>query len=97
MINTIMKSKIRCFLLGGVVVFIIIVLTGTSKAPPPNYGRYQISSFAAAIENNGSIIGAFILDTATGETKTVYSRTFKHINESQILINNLKKPFISMD
>lgn len=97
MINAIVKDKIRYFLLGIAIIFAFIVLTGISKTPPPNYGRYQISSFAAAIENNGSIIGAFVVDTATGETKTVYSRTFKRINEGQILINNLKKPFITMD
>ena len=91
------KERALFFLFGLITVFAIISITGATDAPPPNYGRYQISSFASPAGGNGCIMGAFIVDTATGETKTVYSRVFKDIKKDKVLINNLKKNFMAME
>lgn len=92
-------ERTKFFLLGIAVVTGILFLTGAdSLSPPaPNYGRFQISSWATSFGNNSGGVGAFIIDTITGETKTVYSRIYGAPEEGKILKNDLKKPFISMD
>lgn len=91
------KDRITFFCLGIITVSVVVLMIGASDAPPPNYGRYQISSFASSMDRDAGIMGAFVVDTATGETKTVYSRAFKRIDKNEIYINNLKKSFISME
>ena len=63
---------------------------------PPNYGRYQVSSWSTQIDTDTAIIGAFIIDTATGETRTVYTRLIDKNGHGNILKNDLKKPFHSV-
>ena len=91
------NHQTKFFFLGGVAVLIILLFIGATNAPPPpNYGRFQLSSWATSIDD-GALVGAFVIDTATGETKTVYSRFFKYKDkESVIFTNNLKKTFTSM-
>ncbi len=62
-----------------------------------NYGRYQLSAWATSIGDKGGIVGAFVIDTATGETRTVYSRTYGKKLPSEIIKNDLKKPFHSIN
>ena len=59
-------GRLKFFALGALVVIAAVFLTGMD-APAPNYGRYQISAWGDATAH-----GAFIVDTATGETKIVY-------------------------
>jgi hypothetical protein len=51
-------------------------------------GRYQLATWAA-----GGAYGAFVLDTATGITKAVYSSSRGPGGKS---VNNLGKPFARM-
>lgn len=93
-----LKLKVQYFLLGVGSSLVVALLTAAANTnPPPNYGRYQISSWASQIGTEGGSIGAFIVDTATGETKTVYSRTYGKVRESKVERNNLKTVFASMD
>lgn len=90
--------KLKYFLLGLGCSAMLFVLTGASNTPPaPNYGRYQISSWAGQIGTEGGSVGAFVLDTATGETKTVYSRTYGNVGKSKVEKNNLKTAFAMMN
>jgi hypothetical protein len=42
-------------------------------------------------------MGAFVMDTVSGETKTVYSRTFgPAAMEGEVVKNELKKTFVSI-
>ncbi len=92
-------ERIKFFLLGIAVVTGILFLAGadTLSPPPPNYGRFQISSWATSFGNNSGGVGAFVVDTITGETKTVYSRIYGAPVEGKLIKNELKKPFIAID
>jgi hypothetical protein len=92
-------ERAKYFLLGIGVITGIIFLIGadTLSPPPPNYGRFQISSWATSFGNNSGGVGAFVVDTVTGETKTVYSRIYGAPEEGKIVKNDLKKPFIAID
>lgn len=92
------KVKIKYFLLGLGFAMTLFLLTAASNTPPaPNYGRFQISSWAGQLGPNGGGVGAFVVDTASGETKTVYSRFYGDVGDSKIDKNNLKLPFSSMN
>ncbi len=92
------KVKTKYFLLGLGFAMTVILLTAASNTPPaPNYGRYQISSWAGQLGPNGGGVGAFVVDTTSGETKTIYSRFYGDVEDSKIEKNNLKLPFSSMN
>ena len=99
--------KIKYFGLGVVATLLILGLIAATpiiiEAPQDNnstailnYGRYQLSAWATTIGDKGGAIGAFVIDTATGETRTVYSRTYGDVLPSKVVKNNLKKPFHSI-
>lgn len=58
-----------------------------------NFGRYAISSWGTQLDNKSGVIGAFVLDTVSGETRTVYIRTYGDVPKSEVPKNELKKPF----
>ncbi len=88
-------EKLKFFLLGILTLTGILLLTGAADktAPTLNYGRYQLSAWATQLDRNSGIIGAFVMDTVSGETKTVYLREYGDIPESRIAKNDLKKSF----
>lgn len=94
-----LAERVKYFLLGIAVVTGILFLAGadTLAPPPPNYGRFQISSWATSFGSNSGGVGAFVIDTVTGETKTVYSRIYGAPEEGKLIKNDLKKPFIAID
>jgi hypothetical protein len=61
-----------------------------------NFGRYAISSWATQIDNKSGVVGAFVLDTVSGETRTVCIRTYGDVPKSEFVKNDLKRPFISI-
>lgn len=94
--------KLKFFLLGVGASLALLFLTGAmndSGAPSSAnlaYGRYQISSWATSFGDKGGVVGAFVIDTFTGETKTVYSRSYGPTMEGEVMKNDLKKPFTAM-
>jgi hypothetical protein len=89
------KEKIIYFSAGLLFGIMLVVTMGMTDISPPNYGRYQISSWAGQFGADSGGVGAFIVDTATGETRTVYSRHYSG-STAQVLKDNLRKPFHSI-
>jgi hypothetical protein len=73
-----------------------MLLAGATDIGPPNYGRYQISSWSTNFGSNSGGFGVFIADTATGETKMVYSRVFGETGNGEIKKDELGKTFFSI-
>jgi hypothetical protein len=93
--------KAKYFLLGVAAVLFFLVLTGAidnqgSSSATLGFGRYQLSSWATSFGEKGGAVGAFVIDTVSGETRTVYSRTYGPPMDSSVVKNDLKKPFISI-
>ncbi|MBI9083809.1 MAG: hypothetical protein JEZ11_09440 [Desulfobacterales bacterium] len=84
------NQRLRFFTLGAFVVLAAVFLMGMD-APSPNYGRYQISAWGDTAAH-----GAFIVDTATGETKIAY-RYKETAGERVKERNNLGKNFSSIE
>ena len=92
-------QKIKYFLLGVVAILGLFLLTGASRdndIPTLGFGRYQISSWGSSLGDKSGAIGVFIVDTVSGETKTVYTRIYGSPGQGTIVKNDLKKPFISI-
>ena len=97
--KNIWPDRLKFFVLGMVSLFALLLLAGAipnSSTPTLNYGRYQISAWGAALGNDSGAMGVFIVDTVSGETKTVYSRTYGGPQKTEVVKNDLKKPFISI-
>jgi len=75
-----LSMKWKYFLGGFVLAFSILILMGAYRETP---GRYQLNAWGAS--NIG--FGAFVTDTASGETKIVY------LNTGTVKENNLGKAF----
>lgn len=95
------SGRFKFFCLGLLVALATICLVGaTDIGPtnfgPPNYGRYQISSWSSSFGDKGGGFGVFVADTATGETKLVYSRVFGDVGNGSIKKDELGKTFSSV-
>jgi len=68
------REKAKFFIYGMLTFLGIILLTGASEnsVPTLNFGRYQLSAWATNLGQDSGAIGAFVMDTVSGETKTVY-------------------------
>lgn len=71
-----LNERSRFFVLGALAVLAVVFLMGID-APSPRYGRYQVSAWG-----DHSAHGAFVVDTATGETKIVYR--YKEANGERV-------------
>ncbi|NTV13507.1 MAG: hypothetical protein HGA96_06195 [Desulfobulbaceae bacterium] len=97
-----MLMRVKYFLLGLSVSLLMLFLTGAMNDPGApssanlSFGRYQISSWATSFGDKGGVVGAFVIDTFSGETKTVYSRMYGPAVEGEVIKNDLKKPFMSI-
>lgn len=92
------KGRFKFFCLGLFAALAIMLLAGASEIGPnnfgpPNYGRYQISSWSSSFGDKGGGFGVFIADTATGETKLVYSRVFGDIGNGGVKKDELGRTF----
>jgi len=90
------STRIRYFLLGLASGLILLALTGADfvdQQPTLGFGRYQLSSWATSFGKDSGALGAFVIDTVSGETKTVYSRIYGNPPDTRIIKNDLKKPF----
>ena len=91
------RAQLKFFILGIAVTLSCLLFIGAIKSPPPpNYGRFQLQSWATSPDDGGALVGAFVIDTATGETKTVLSRLVKFSGESVTYKNELNKQFINI-
>jgi len=95
------RERLKFFGLGLLVALAVMLLSGaseigTSAIGPPNYGRYQIASWSTNFGSNGGGFGVFITDTATGETKMVYSRLFGTTGNGDVKKDELGKTFFSI-
>ena len=98
--NAIWRERLLFFLLGAISLGIGGLLLGAASdfnASTLNYGRYQISSWATRLDQNSGAVGAFVMDTVSGETRTVYMRTYGKPPGSRAVKNDLKKSFHSID
>lgn len=94
------RDKLLYFFAGVLSVGVVGVLLGAAsdfQNNTLNYGRYQLSSWATQLDDQSGIVGAFVMDSVSGETRTVYMRTWgdtpRSLNASK---NDLKKPFNSI-
>jgi len=91
-------KHIQYAIIGAASAFILIMLGGAVNYSNSslNFGRYQLSSWSTRLSVNGGVVGAFVMDTVSGETKTVYLRTYGNIGKGKVVKNNLKKTFSAM-
>ena len=94
------RERVFFFSLGCVFLLVVSLLMGAAsdfQNGTLNFGRYQISSWATQLNAESGAVGAFVLDTVSGETRTVYMRTYGNPGKSSVVRNHLKKPFNSME
>jgi hypothetical protein len=97
--RTTLREKLQYISLGAIGVAVIALLMGSAsdyinnKNTTLNFGRYAMSSWATQIDSKSGVVGAFVLDTVSGETRTVYIRTYGDVPKSELVKNDLKKPF----
>lgn len=78
---------------GAIITASFFLLVGATDVSAPNYGRYQISAWSSQTGKDSVAVGAFVLDTATGETKVVYHRTVSAVEARLNGKDELRKPF----
>ncbi|MCD6527464.1 MAG: hypothetical protein J7K75_10785 [Desulfuromonas sp.] len=91
-----MNKRLPWILVGILSTVLMLFLLGATDISAPNYGRYQLSSWSTDIGGDRAAVGAFIIDTATGETKTAYTRILDVKGTGIILKNDLKTTFHSI-
>ena len=98
-----LRERFLYFSLGVVSLAVVSFLMGAatdyqnSNNATLNFGRYAISSWATQVDNKSGVVGAFVLDTVSGETKTVYIRNYGDVPKSETHKNDLKKPFHAIE
>ena len=95
----VVREKILYFSLGALSLLGVGLLMGAAtdyqnnNNATLNFGRYAISSWATQLDSKSGVVGAFVLDTVSGETRTVYIRTYGEVPKSEVVKTDLKKPF----
>ena len=87
------KNRVWYIAVGMVSGMGMLLIMGATVYAPPNYGRYQISAWGSPFVKDTAGVGVFIVDTATGETKTAYSRFYGETDTVHIEKSDLIKPF----
>jgi len=94
-----LRERFLYFSLGVLSLAVVSFLMGaaadyqTSNNATLNFGRYAISSWATQVDSKSGVVGAFVLDTVSGETRTVYYRTYGDVPKNEAQKNDTKKPF----
>ena len=93
--NITLKERFTFLILGAGGIILVMLLTGATDYTNSslNFGRYQISSWATRIGEDSGVVGAFVMDTVSGETKTVYIRTYGKPSRGKVVKNNLEESF----
>ena len=90
--NHLFREHILYFVMGMLTVFCLVVLTGAGSGTSLS-GRYQIAAWGTMFGEGAGGCGAFVVDTATGKTKTVYTVIYGVSPQRSLLVNNLRKTF----
>jgi hypothetical protein len=90
------RERIKFFCLGLLFALGLVFLAGATDVSAPNYGRYQIASWGTDFGEKGGGFGVFIADTATGETRMVYSRIFGDVGNGTVKKDELEKTFFNI-
>ena len=94
-----LKERLLFFSLGALSLAVASLLMGdasdyiNNNNTTLNFGRYAMSSWATQIDAKSGIVGAFVLDTVSGEMRTAYIRTYGDVPKSELVKSDLKKPF----
>lgn len=95
------RERLLYFALGALSLTVIALLLGAAsdyqKNSTLNYGRYQLSAWGTQIDKKSGVVGAFVMDTVSGETRTAYIRTYGDVPESRVVRHHLKKPFHAIE
>ena len=95
--NLQLTEKFKCFCWGVLTVIAIGLLVGAAdNSALPNTSRYQIATWSGQLGANAGGVGVFIVDTISGETKTVYTRIYGDPGTSDLIKNDLRKSFASI-
>jgi hypothetical protein len=97
--NSVWRERLLFFSLGAFCLLVVSLLMGAAsdyQNATLNFGRYQMSAWATRLNQESGAIGAFVMDTVSGETRTVYMRTYGKPGKSKVVRNDLKKPFNSI-
>jgi hypothetical protein len=96
MLNT---ERLKYIVVGVVLAVGILFMMGTGpiNSTVLDNGRFQISSYATQLGEGSGAVGAFIVDTVSGEVKTVYMRVYGEELPSKVVMNNLKRKYVSME
>lgn len=87
------KDRFVFILMGALATAVIFLLVGATDIAAPHYGRYQVSAWSSPVGRDAVGVGAFIVDTATGETRMVFNRSFTASELDRKVKNELCKTF----
>lgn len=90
------KDKILYASIGAIIATTLFLLVGATDVSAPSYGRYQVSAWSSPTGKDSVRVGAFVTDTATGETKVVYHKTVSAAETGLYGKDQLGKPFYSI-
>lgn len=97
--TTVWRERLLSFCLGAVSVAVLGLLLGAAsdhQSSTPSYGRYQLSTWATRVDDQSALIGAFVTDTVSGETRAAYIRSYGNVPDSKVLKNGLNEPFAGL-
>ncbi len=89
-------SKMMWMFMGAVLAVVVMLLVGATDISAPHYGRYQLSTWSSPVGEDKAVVGAFVIDTATGETRNVYTRLVDENGSGRVMKNGLKETFHSV-
>lgn len=90
------RDRLVFFTLGVLSLAVVGLLLGAAsdhQNSTLNFGRYQLSSWATQLDSNSGIVGAFVMDTVSGETRTAFIRTYGDTPPKLTEKYDLKKTF----
>lgn len=93
------REKLLYFAFGALSLALVSLLLGAAsdyKNSTLNFGRYQLAAWATQVDDKSGLVGAFVMDTVSGETRTAYIRAYGDLPPSRVIKKDLKKPFNSI-
>lgn len=91
-----LREKLLYFAFGALSLALATLLLGAAsdhRNSTLNFGRYQLAAWATQVDDKSGLVGAFVMDTVSGETRTAYIRAYGDLPSSRVIKKDLKKPF----